>query len=121
METTTTPGVDYVSLATVEAHNTNGGKLSLAVTLPSGLSTRKYIVGGYRYYVISFGYWNPPTGPEAFVNVRKRSGNLETALREFRRTARPRGLTYGMAVLERSVNGTYKVIRTSVPLAGDDA
>jgi hypothetical protein len=78
---------------TLDARPTPSGKLALKATDASGLSTKtKYVVGGYRFYVVSAraSKWTWEGG-EPFlkdslsVTVDKRTGSKETAMREFKK------------------------------------
>ena len=78
---------------TITGHVTPGGKLAVKAT-SGDLSTTKYVVGGYWYYVISARVastrWDPKERdivrePNVEIGVHKRTNNRDTALREARR------------------------------------
>jgi hypothetical protein len=109
MTTTITPTIE------ITAHSTPGGKL--AINASSGdLTSRKYCVGGYPYYVISARRtewtWSPKLRelvrePSVSINVEKRSTRREYAEREMRRNP-------GSVMFARFGDGNYHIVERSI-------
>ena len=100
-----------------KAHTTPGGKLALSVT-DDGLTDKKYVVGGYKFYVVAghLGHFNFKTQqwePTLSLSVYKRTRSLDVALRERRNNGSYRtqaGTVHQVVILERLLDGTYRVI-----------